>query len=456
MSFKRKVFCTAGALLCFTMQMYAQNAAGTRTLTIEQAVEQALAENINIKSGELSLEKSKRSSDYSWNTKLPSLRATAGGSGGLSTGQPGENFSISPSIGLSAGASVSWSFSKTTEFTIETARLNYESQLISFEDTKRSVEKNVRTSFYKILKDQEDIKLKQNALDAAKRQYDSMSAKYNRGALSELDLLNSQLSYQTKELDVITANNTLLSDMTSFKQLLGLEQETEVVLEGSFDGILSAGEITLAGIDAVPSSIKSLEKQLELAELSLKSTEVAAKAPSLSVSLSDSLTPLNFSVSNAKNAMTNPNGDFKSDFSYLKNNLSASISASIPLDAYIKGSSSSVNIENQKNTIEGIKLQIDSSKEALEISKKTALVTIAQIQKQIEQLNKQIELAQKTYDLTLQAYNHGLKDFNTLQTASDNIVTYKGQLMTYAVNLENAIIELENTLGVPFGTLGVK
>lgn len=450
MSFKRKVFCTAGVFLCLTMQMYAQNAAGTRTLTVEQAVEQALAENINIKSGELTLENSKRSSDYSWNAKLPSLSASAGGSGGLSTGQPGENFSVSPSIGLSAGASVSWNFSKTTQFTIETARLNYEKQLISFEDTKRSVEKSVRTSFYKILKDQEDIKLKQNALDAAKRQYDTMSAKYNRGALSELDLLNSQLSYQSKELDVITSNNTLLSDMTSFKQLLGLEQEVEVVLEGSLDGILSAGEITLAGIEAVPSTITSLEKQLELAELSLKSTEVSAKAPSLSVSLSDSLTPYSL----RHNDLTNKN--LKWTNSYLTNNLSASVSARIPLDAYVKGSSSSINIENQKNTIEGIKLQIESSKEALEIAKNNSLTQIAQIQKQIVRLNKQIELAQKAYDLTLQAYNHGLKDFNTLQTSADNIVTLKGNLMTYAVNLENAIIELENTLGVPFGTLGVK
>lgn len=456
MFFNKKVVCLAGLVLGFAMQMYGQNTEITRTFTVEQAVEQALAENINIKNAELTLENSKRSSDYSWNAKLPSLSATAGGSGGFSTGQPGKKFSISPSIGLSAGASVSWSFSKTTEFTIETARLNYESQLISFEDTKRSVEKNVRTSFYKILKDQEDIKLKQNALDAAKRQYDSMLAKYNRGALSELDLLNSQLTYQGKEFDVVAAKNTLLSDMTSFKQLLALEQETEVVLEGSLEGILSAGEITLAGIDAVPSTITSLEKKLEIAELSLKSTEVSAKAPSLSVSVSDSLTPFNFSVSNAKNDITNPNGNFKTGFSYLKNNLTASVSAKIPLDAYVKGSSSSVNIENQKNTVEGIKIQIESAKEALEISKKTALVSIAQIQKQIEQLNKQIELAQKTYELTLQAYNHGLKDFNTLQTSSDNIVTLKGNLMTYAVNLENAIIELENTLGVPFGTLGVK
>lgn len=450
MSFTRRTFCIAGALMCLTMQMYAQNSAGTRTFTVEQAVEQALSENINIKSGELTLENSKRSSDYSWNVKLPSLSATAGGNTGLSTGQPGDKFTVSPSVGLSAGASVRWNFSKSAEFSIETARLNYEKQLISFEDTKRSVEKSVRTSFYKILKDQEDIKLKQNALESAKRQYETMLAKYKRGALSELDLLNSQLNYQNKEFDVINSTNTLLSDMSSFKQLLGLDQETEVVLEGNFDKILAAGEIKLDGINTVPSNITSLEKQLELAELSLKQTQVTTKAPSVSVSLSESLTP----ASLRNNDITNSNS--KWSLSYLTNSLSASVSASIPLDAYVKGSTASVNIENQKNSIEGIKLQIESAKETLELTKKKSLTSIEQIQKQIEQLNKQIELAQKSYELTLDAYNHGLKDFNTLQSSSDNIVNYKGQIMTNAYNLVNEIINLENTLGVPFGTLGVK
>lgn len=454
MSLKIKTICIAAAFLGFTMQMYAQSDEVLK-LTVEKAVEQALAENINIKSGQLDLDNSKRSSDYSWNVKLPSLSATAGGSGGLATGDPTEQFSVSPNTSLSLGASVSWNFSKSADFSIESAKLNYESKLLNFENTKRAIEKNVRTMFYKILSDQETINLKKNALDAAKRQYETMLQKYERGALAELDLLNSQISYQGKELDVNTAVNTYFSDVTQFKQLLGLEQNTEIFIEGSLEPLLSTEPVSVEGMSVSYSTVIALEKNLELAELQLKSTEVTSKAPSLSVSVNDSLTPVSWSGSNAKN-VANPKGDFQSDSSFLKNNLSASVSARIPLDAYVKGSSASVNIENQKNTIENIKLQIEAEKQSLEIKKQNCLSTIAQIQQQIVQLNKQIELAQKSYKLTLDAYNHGLRDFNTLQTSADNVTTLKGNLMNLAIQIESQILELENILGVPFGTLGVK
>jgi len=431
MFFRTRFFvCTIIALTFVVPISFAEETATTPDnanleLTVDNAVQRAVQGNIGLKENAITLNAYKRASDYSWNSVSPTITAAAGYSN--------PNTSDTSSFYLRGSVNVGLSASLYTA--IQTAKLNYEKGQLDYDSAVRTVELSVRKSYNALLYEQENNNLLERNVASAKKQYESNLAKYNSGALSQLDVLNTQVTYQNSQLSLASAKVNWENDMATFKQLLGIPLETNITLNGSLQDILKTSDITLDGITQKSSTVISLEKQIEIAETALTATRFSAYGPS--VSLGWSYQPTTTSL----------------DTSTWNDNGSLSIGVSIPLDGWLPWSTGAQSIAFRQDAIATLKLQLENAKTTVAANTQSYLRKIQQCKASISLRQTSIDLAQKTYDMTLAAYNHGTKDLMSLQTASDNLLQAKVNLMSEAYTLASAILDLENIVGVDFGTL---
>lgn len=428
----KKIFTCALALF-FTAAVFAQTKSQTDEktdailrLTVDDAVKYALENNVSVKKSELALNLKKRAKNSSWNAISPTLTV----SGSFNDDLEKDTYST----GISGSAAIS--LSPSIFSSIKSALLAYDAGQLSYEDTKRSVELNVRKSFYNILYQKENLAAQERSLETAQQTYDSNLAKYNRGQLSELDLLNSQYNVESKKPTITILKNTYTNDIASFKRVLGIGLSINIELEGDLDDVVQkvklSEEILHGDIEALP-SVKSAQNSVDSAKAKLLSTRFSAYGPSLTASYTYGKTK----VKNVDDLSTTN---------------SLSLSVKIPLDGYLPWSTGALSVASQKESLEELKLQLDDEKTSAAINVRNSYNTILQAQSQLETLEKNVSLMQRSYEMTRIAYNNGSKDLLTLQKAEDNLLTAKTSLQQQEFTLISNVLALESTLGVPFGT----
>ena len=398
-----------------------------RKLTVDDAVILAADNNISLQRQRISLNTLEKKKDTSWNGISPSLSA----SGTMSI-----PFESDSKLSYSVSASASLNFTPSLFTAIKTAKLNYENGVTSYENAVRTVELNVRKVFCNLLYTKENIQLQERKLETAKSLYESNLAKYNRGQLSELDLLNSQYNYESTIPTLQSLQINYDNSIATFKQTLGLNQSEEIELVGNIEDFLNIGKIEInKNIEEVP-AVKTILANMELAKTQLLATRFSAWGPSLSASYS-----------------YGKSGNFESSDLRTTGN-ALSLSLRIPLDGFLPWSNGALSIANQKANLQDLELQLKEKKESTELEIQNSIKKIEQAQAQLNVLENNVELAQKRYNMTLTAYNHGSKDLLTLQNASDALMTARINLSSQKITIFSAILDLENILGVPFGTLG--
>lgn len=406
--------------------VFASSSELKENLDVDEAVSLAIENNISLKEEEITLRAYKRSSAYSWNSVSPSLSA------GASYTKP-----VAPSDDGDGTAAVygtaSISFTPALFAAVKGAKLDYENGKLSYESAVKTIELNVRKAFYKILYDEDYLKLQKQNLESAEKQYQQNLAKYNSGGISRLDVLSTQVSVATQKPKVLSAETTLSNDKATFKQMLGIPQNTEISLSGSLDDFLNIGDITIEDIEMNSTSLKILENKLEAAKTSVLKSRLNAYAPTLTGS---------YTVQRSK---TGDNDAVDSG------TLKASVT--IPLDSILPWSSSAQSIASAKDSVESIELQIEDEKTSLKVSTESALLSIAQSKAAILSLQASANLAKETYEMTLSAYQRGTKDLLSLQNALDDVFESQVNLKSEAYSLVSSILDLENIIGVPFGTL---
>jgi outer membrane protein TolC len=394
---------------------------------VDDAVILAADNNISLQRQRISLNTLEKKKDTSWNGISPSLSA----SGTMSI-----PFESDSKLSYSVSASASLNFTPSLFTAIKTAKLNYENGVTSYENAVRTVELNVRKVFCNLLYTKENIQLQERKLETAKSLYESNLAKYNRGQLSELDLLNSQYNYESTIPTLQSLQINYENSIATFKQTLGLNQSEEIELVGNIEDFLNIGKIEInKNIEEVP-AVKTILANMELAKTQLLATRFSAWGPSLSASYS-----------------YGKSGNFESSDLRTTGN-ALSLSLRIPLDGFLPWSNGALSIANQKANLQDLELQLKEKKESTELEIQNSIKKIEQAQAQLNVLENNVELAQKRYNMTLTAYNHGSKDLLTLQNASDALMTARINLSSQKITIFSAILDLENILGVPFGTLG--
>ena len=422
---KKRTALLAALAIVFSLSLAAQEQAPL-SLTIQDAVDLALKNNVQIKQSKIQLDAAKRTKKSSWNSVSPSLTA----SGGLS--KSNKNFNENYTAYVQGSVSVTLSTNLYTN--IKDAALKYQAGEISYETACRSVELSVRTAFYNLLYQTDNIALKKSSVETARQSYETNRRKYGQGAISQLDVLSSQVNYETQIPALQSAEISYENDLAAFKQTLGLSQDAQISLNGSLDQIAKIKSVSIEGIEAQSLELAALEKKLEIARNSLWANRFSAYGPSLNAGWTYRPTWTN----NTKGA--NDNGGL-------------SLSVTIPLDGFLPWSAKANNIANAKDSIADYELQIENKKTSLQVSAQSGVRKIEQLISSIKTLESSVTLAEQSHQMTQEAYNRGSRNWTELLTARNSLEQARLNLKQQAFNLASTVLTLENTLGLPFGTL---
>ena len=395
-----------------------------KILTLEECISLAKENNLSIKVQKNTLNDLKRKNETSWNSVSPSIKGDAAFQDDFINKT--ESFAISGSLGLT--------LSTNLYSTIKGAKLNYENGLLTYNQAVKQIEMSVWKTFYDLIYKTEYFSFQSQNLLTAKKNYEQNLEKFKNGKISELDVMSSRVSYEQKKPVLEEARIDLTNNLELFKNIIGVDFDDEIKLDGSLDFLLELKDIKLPPKENPSPDVQAAKFAVEIAENNLLAQRFSSYSPVITGT---------YKYGQALNI----------DNSLWNETSSLSVGVSIPLDSYFLWSSSAVSINSKKESLESAKLNLEDAENSIRVNTENALRKINQIISMLEVSKETVALAKKTYEMTETAYNYGKTDFLTLQNASDNVLNAEVSLKNQAKTLMETLLDTEYLLGLEFGTI---
>lgn len=422
------------------------------TLTVEDAVSYAITNSKSLKSSEIDLEIKKRAKMYSWNVFLPSLSVsgTMSRSNEYSDMMDSIKSAINPSHKPLEPAEINhWkavgNVSAQLNFNLAmiqsmcASKANYEAGLISWEQTSKQTEMNIRKMFYALLLMEENLRIQNELLDSAKARWQQAEINYKNGLVPQLSALNAQVAYENKKPAILELTQSLKQQKDTFAFLLGIPYGREINLVGSIDTRfvkVDADELVQKYAEE-NLDVKALKKNIELLKISLNASRLSTFTPSISVSYG--FQPVVAQID--------------SDWidTYIDN---GSFSATVVIDV-MKMMPFSANMQSIKDTKQNLakaELGLSQLLQNTEIQIHTLVDKLNKSEASIKASQMNIKLAQKAYDMTVKAYNSGTQELLDVKDSENSLSQAKLGLLNEKLNYISALLDLENAINVKLVT----
>lgn len=416
------------------------------TLTVEQAVAYANENSKTLQSSAIDLEIKKRASDLVWNQFLPSvsLTATMNRSNEVVDSMSAIMSAINPmyqpteieesdhwqAIG---NLSVSWPFSFALIDGIRIIKQNYEAGLISWEQTLKQNELQIKKLFYALLLQQENLAIQQQSLENAEQRTRQAQINYENGLIPEISLLQAMVNYENKKPSLMKAQQGFNQQLDMFAFMLGLPSGTKITLEGEINPsfVELDADSLIAEYAGKNPDIVSLQKTLEIMRLNLSVQKTQIYTPALQ--LSWGFQPVITDVTSNWLDTYMDNGSFSATLAWNLTNM-------LPFSTtFQQAKDTEANIKN-------LELNLSSLIENTKLNIRTQVDALSQIQASIDAMNRNIDLAQKSYDMTLASYLGGTSELLDLRDAEDQLNQAKLGLVSEKYNYLSGLLDLEYML----------
>lgn len=449
-------------------------------LTVEDAVSYALKNNQSLKSAAIDLEIKKRANSNSWNTFLPSasLSGTLARSNDIDTIKSSiESSAAFPTFLGAAKAteynfarsvyaasnidsskliddmygseetalwhpvgslSFSWAFNAAMLKSISATKKQYEAGLISWEQSVRETEVNIKKMFYGILLAQENLKIQKESMRNAEARWHQAEINYRNGTVPRLSVLNSQVTYENMKPTILSAENSLKQTKETFGFLLGLPFGTEIDLTGTIETSyvdVNADELFKNYVEQ-NNEIKSLKKNIELIKTGIDATYLSTFTPSLAVSFG-----LQPTVSNITKNW------FDKDNYSEGGNLTITLAYSNLFDMF-PWSSNMQKLKDSKQQLAQAEIGLEQLYQNAEIEVHKLCDNLTVSRANIEAMRNNVTLAQEAYDSTLKAYNNGTQELLAVRDSESSLNQARLGLMNENYNYISAVLDLETKLNI--------
>ena len=317
-------------------------------------------------------------------------------------------------------------------------RKQYEAGQITWDQTLRQNELQVRKLFYGLLLQQEGLTLQQRSLENARLRAQQAQVNYRNGLIPELALLQAQVAYENQRPSILKQEQAMKQQLDLFGFLLGVPAGTEIVLEGEINPSfidLDTDELISLYAQNHP-DILSLQKNLEILNLNLSVQNMQAYTPSLS--LSWGFQPVVADISSNWIDTYVDNGAFSATLAWNLTNL-------LPFSANRQAA------KDIKDNIRKLELSLETLVEKTELDIRTQVDALAQSQAAIEASAGNIQLAQRSYDMTLVAYRNGTVELLDVRDAENQLNQAKLGLANEKFNYLSGLMDLEYTLNTKLG-----
>jgi multidrug efflux system outer membrane protein len=320
------------------------------------------------------------------------------------------------------------------------AETSLKSRRETYREAELTLASTVSTGFYKLLADKANIDILRDNLELTRTQYEQTRRNYNNGLASELELLNAEYTYRTAGPAVDDAVTAYEASLASYLLTLGLDPKS---------GYAPAGEITAAAL-ALPATESLVSAYLEnrpdvkRARLAVETAKhnrnidwLSNRAPSINLSETVSLNP--------------PSGtpdpfDVKPDEIVSRGQFS--ISVTIPITAWIPGSTQSLTLKKDGDAVKDAERALDNTlKQAeLDIKKKADELSQSAGKTGVAELNYRI--TSRAYTLSEQGYRSGLVSQTDLMSARQRMVAARQAVLTAQNTYISAVYSLASALGL--------
>ncbi len=284
MNFLRNRFILSSFLAAlFAFNSNAQTPSATnQTMTLEQCIDYALKNNIQIKQSELNTELSQVTLTQSKANLLPSLNANASHSYNIGrtvdrfTNQFADAQVLSQNFGLSTDVTLFSGFQNIN--TIQQNKFTYLAGKYDIEKMKNDVSLNIATAYLQILYSIEIVDNAKNQMGITAAQVDRTKILVDAGSLAKGTLLDIQSQLALEELNVTNGQNQLDISYLNLAQLLNMPSAdgltivkpelnigTDALLTVTSTQIYNSAVSNLPEIKSAEYKVKSAEKNVDVA-----------------------------------------------------------------------------------------------------------------------------------------------------------------------------------------------
>ncbi|MBR6370415.1 MAG: TolC family protein [Bacteroidaceae bacterium] len=262
----------------FAVTASAQEISGTvLKVTLEDALRLALSDNPTIKVAEQQIEVKKVSKDEAWQALLPSvdfsgtiqytvlaavMKLNMGGQvqsfkmGQDNTSTWNGQFQVSLPL-----------FAPTVYATMNLTKSDLDNAVEQSRSSKLDLVNQVTKAYYQVILAQDSYDVLCKSLEQAERNFNVVKSLYELGGTSEYDKISAEVQLRSLNPTVIQARNAVTLAKLQLMILMGMDPETEIVVEGSLEDY----EDRLYG-EALAAGSYSLDNNTNIRQLKLNET----------------------------------------------------------------------------------------------------------------------------------------------------------------------------------------
>ncbi|MGN0188674.1 MAG: TolC family protein [Candidatus Cryptobacteroides sp.] len=446
-------------------------------ITLEQALQIALSENLSVKVADMEIKRNEyaKKSTYSslfpqidlsgsyqrtikrqvmyMDVDLSALKGGAGSSTGTGSGEgsgtgSGEGSASAGNAladGMEVGRLNTLSFGVSAALPLVNAQL-WESIKISGKSVDLAVEKarasrldmitQVKNAYYTTLLAKEAFNVYKEVYENALKNYEETEKKYNAQKASELELTRSKTTVANAIPNVYNAESSVILSLWQLKALMGVDLDMDIDIAGSLEDYSEHMFYDIHQHDSV-----SLDANTTMRQLAIQAEQLArnirlqkyAYIPTLAAQF-------NFSFNSMANDVKF--SQFRwTPYSYV------GVGLSIPI---ITGGKRINDVRQAKNQYNQIQLQTQDTERNLRIAIRQSLNTMETNMKSYYAAQEAVGTAQKGYDIAERSYQVGRSTLIELNDAQLALTQAKLSESQAIYNFVVAKAQLEQTLGKDF------
>lgn len=418
---------------------------GQQRLTLAEAMATALENNYDIRIAKNNEASSEVSNDWALFTTLIPISLSYGGSATVVNSSQ-ENFINQTSFGISEtkdtffggnlGVNLSINDIYQAIKSYEKSDVDYESQKHGTVNQIQSLMKNVMNSYFTLAKQQNLLKVREEAVKTSELQVKRAESRFQIGTAAKKDVMsqkvqlnNDRSSLLSQKLQVQTAQNQL-NIALGRNPFDAISVDESVTLNGGFNNYDDLEGDMLANNP----DLESTKTSLKSAEISLDQANYSLYIPSFGVSAR-----YNRNVSNDKDLgnMIDRLTDFETNFS---SSIGLNISYSLNANKVVQSQQAEIARQNAD-------LRLEQKKSELKATLYQAFVTYKNAVEQVTLLKENVEASRENLKLAQERFNLGTGTSIDLRQAQDGLTNAETSLVNSRYDAKLAEVEIERLLG---------
>ena len=418
--------------------------AQSQVITLEQALEIAMSENVSVKVADLEIKRTEYAKKGAYAALYPQIDLT--GSYQRTIKKQVMYMTMNgQSMGIEVGKSNTINAGASAAMPVVNAQL-WGSLKLSALDVELAVEKarssrlemvtQVKNAYYAVLMAKEAFSVYKEVYENAVLNLEETQKKFDAQKTSEFELVRAKTSVANAVPNVYNAESSVILALWQLKAVLGVDLDMDLDVAGKLEDHSQQMFYDIHQHDSVSldnnSTMKQLAIQMEQLAQNIK-LQKFANIPSLALAF-------NFSYMSMADDIS-----FK-EFPWTPYS-TVGLSLNIPIFA---GGKRYQAIRQAKNQHQQVQLQVENTERQLKIAIRQSLNSMEMNMKSYYAAQTAVESAQKAYDIAAASYKLGrgtLLDLNDAQLALTQSQLAKSQAV---YNFLSAKAQLEQTLGNDF------